>query len=141
MANHAGNENLIRRYFDAMASQDFETVWLFYADDIVYEDAALGHRYEGLAATKEFYTSYMSALSVVNRIETLVTTDSAFAIGWRMSGKHLADLPDLPATGKSFSVRGATIGTIRDGKIATNVDYWNVAELMAQLGLGGAAAP
>ena len=27
---------------------------------------------------------------------------------WTMSGTHRADLPGMPATGKSFSVRGAT---------------------------------
>jgi len=132
--NNAQNEAMIRHYFDAMARQDFEAVWPCYAEDIVYEDAALGHTYNGLAETKEFYLKYMIALNVVNRIETLITTDGAFGIGWRMSGKHTADLPGLPATQKAFSVRGATIGTIVDGKIKTNVDYWNLADLMAQLG-------
>jgi steroid delta-isomerase-like uncharacterized protein len=136
MANHPQNEQLIRRYFDAMAVQDFATVWTCYADDIVYEDAALGHVYRGLAATQEFYLKYMTALSVVNRIETLVTTDSAFGIGWCMSGTHSADLPGLPATGRSFTVRGATMGTIENGRIRTNVDYWNLADLMVQLGVG-----
>lgn len=135
MANHTENEALIRRYYDAMATQDFESVWTCYADDIIYEDAALGHVYTGIAETKDFYLHYMTALEVVNRIETLVTTDTAFGIGWRMSGKHSADLPGLPATNKHFSVRGATMGTIVNGKIKTNVDYWNLADLMAQLGI------
>ena len=136
MPNHAENERLIRRYFDAMAVQDFATVWTCYAEDIVYEDAALGHVYRGLAETQAFYLQYMTALEVVNRIETLVTTDRAFGIGWRMTGRHGADLPGLPATGKSFTVRGATMGTIEGGRIKTNVDYWNLADLMAQLGAG-----
>lgn len=136
MSNHVDNERLIRRYFAAMAAKDFATVWTFYADDIVYEDAALGHVYRGLAATQEFYLKYMTALEVVNHIETLVTTDTAFGIGWRMSGRHGADLPDLPATHKTFSVRGATMGTFENGKIKSNVDYWNAADLIAQLGIG-----
>lgn len=135
MPNHAENEALIRLYFDAMAMQDFETVWACYADDIRYEDAALGHVYVGLEATKAFYLEYMTALSVVNRIETLVTTDTAFGIGWRMTGTHDADLPGLPATGRTFKVPGATMGTINNGKIKTNVDYWNLADLTAQLGV------
>lgn len=133
MPNHPENETLIRRYFDAMAVQDFETVWTCYADDIVYEDAALGHVYNGLEETKTFYLQYMTALNVVNRIETLVTTDQAFGIGWRMTGKHDVDLPDLPATGRTFTVPGATMGTIENGRIKTNVDYWNLAALIQQL--------
>lgn len=137
MPNHPENEALIRRYFDAMAVQDFETVWTCYADDIRYEDVALGHVYEGLEATKAFYLQYMTALNVVNRIESLVTTDTAFGIGWRMTGTHDADLPGLPATGRTFTVPGATMGTIADGRIRTNIDYWNLADLMAQLGVAG----
>jgi ketosteroid isomerase-like protein len=90
MSNHVENEKLIRRYFDAMARKDFDSVWTCYAEDIVYEDAALGHVYNGLKATQEFYLKYMTALDVVNRIETLVTTSGAFGIGWRMARLGIA---------------------------------------------------
>jgi steroid delta-isomerase-like uncharacterized protein len=139
MANHPETEKLIRRYFDAMRRKDYDAIWACYCDDIIYEDAALGHVYNGLAATKEFYLTYMSALDVTTEIETLVTTDAAFGIGHRFSGTHTKDLPGLPATGKPFSVRGATIGSIENRKIKSNIDYWNVADLMSQLGLGPSA--
>lgn len=139
MPNHPETEKLIRRYFDAMRRKDYEAVWDCYCEDIVYEDAALGHVYRGLEATKEFYLNYMTALDVTTEIESLVTTDSAFGIGHRFSGTHTTDLPGLPATGRPFSVRGATMGTVENGRIKTNVDYWNVADLMAQLGLATAA--
>lgn len=140
MANHPGTEKLIRRYFDAMRRKDYDAVWACYCEDIVYEDVALGHVYKGLAAAKEFYLKYMTALDVTTEIETLVTTDTAFGIGHRFSGTHTRDLPGLPATGKQFSVRGATMGTVENGKIKTNVDYYNVADLMVQLGLAPSPA-
>jgi hypothetical protein len=45
------------------------------------------------------------------------------------------DLPGMPATGKPFSVRGATALQLDDGRISRNSDYWDMATLLTQLGL------
>ena len=58
---------------------------------------------------------------------------------WTMSGTHKDDLPGMPATGKSFSVRGATALQLDDGRISRNSDYWDMATLLTQLGLMPAA--
>jgi steroid delta-isomerase-like uncharacterized protein len=54
---------------------------------------------------------------------------------WTMSGTHQGDLPGMPATGRSFSVRGATVLQLADGLISRNSDYWDMATLLGQLGL------
>jgi ketosteroid isomerase-like protein len=41
----------------------------------------------------------------------------------------------MPATGKRFSVRGATILELQSGKIRRNSDYWDAASVMRQVGL------
>ncbi|MFA5524674.1 MAG: ester cyclase [Tissierellales bacterium] len=135
MTNNTNTEALIQRYYKAMNGSDLNAVWDCYADNIVYEDVALGHKFIGLEATKRFYTEYMSALEVVNHIESLVTTDDSYAIGWRIEGIHSADLPDLPATHRSYQLRGASIGKVVDGKIIQNSDFWNLSSLLTQLGL------
>jgi len=135
MTNNTKTEALIQRYYEAMNGSDLNAVWDCYADDIIYEDAALGHVFTGLEATKRFYVEYMSALEVTNYIESLVTTDDAYAIGWRIEGVHSADLPGLPATHRSYSLRGASIGQIAAGKIVKNSDFWNLNSLMSQLGI------
>jgi steroid delta-isomerase-like uncharacterized protein len=135
MANHAQNEQLIRRYYHAMNARDFEQVWACFTDDVVYTDAALGESFNGLSAFRTFYLEYMLPLNVSVELEMVITTDSAFALSNRFSGKHVADLPGMPATGKSFSLPSATIGTIENGKIKTNTDYWNLYALLTQLGL------
>ena len=38
-------------------------------------------------------------------------------------------------TGKKFSVRGVSILTLKNGKISHNVDYYDAATVMKQLGL------
>jgi hypothetical protein len=53
-----------------------------------------------------------------------------------MLGTNDRDLPGAPATGRSFRVRGASIGTLdASGRIAENRDYYNLAELLTPLGV------
>ena len=41
----------------------------------------------------------------------------------------------MPATNKSFSIRGATILEMNSGKIQRNSDYWDLATFLKQIGL------
>jgi hypothetical protein len=46
------------------------------------------------------------------------------------------------ATGRSFRVRGASVGKLdKSGRIVENRDYYNLAEMFAQLGIQPAAPP
>jgi ketosteroid isomerase-like protein len=45
------------------------------------------------------------------------------------------DLPGLPATGRPFEIRGATVVEFRDGKISRSTDYWSLAEYRRQVGV------
>jgi SnoaL-like polyketide cyclase len=40
---------------------------------------------------------------------------------------------NLPASGNSFRLRGASIFTFRDGKIASVTDYYDMAAFLTQL--------
>jgi steroid delta-isomerase-like uncharacterized protein len=57
------------------------------------------------------------------------------AIEWIWRGRQTKDLPGLPATNKTFEVRGATVVDFTDGKISPNSDYWDLATYMKQVGL------
>ena len=67
---------------------------------------------------------------------TVILTDRARASSeWRMTGTQTGDFPGIPATGKSFSVPGASVVEIRDAKIHRNRDYWSLATSLGQMGL------
>ena len=57
------------------------------------------------------------------------------ATEWVMTGTHSGELPGIPATGKSFSVRGVSIADLREGKISRNTDYYNLVSFLQQVGL------
>jgi steroid delta-isomerase-like uncharacterized protein len=133
--NDLGTEALVKGYIEAIASRDLDRVWSFYDDDIVYEDVAVAQIYRGIEETKRFYEKSMSALDVTWFVDTVYATDEGFGISWRMEGTHVSDLPGMPATGKSFSVPGASIARVRGGRIVHNRDFWNLLDLLKQLGL------
>ena len=135
MSTAADNEALIRRYYAAMVAGDLEGIWACFDEDIVYVDAALGHRYEGMQAWKDFYTGYVAALGVRMTLKDVVASADTYALEYRMDGFHSTDLPGLPATHKPWTVEGASYGKIRNGKIVANTDYWNLAAMLQQLGL------
>lgn len=60
---------------------------------------------------------------------------SAYAVEWVMSGTNDGPVGGQPATGRPWRVRGASVGTLNaEGLIAENRDYWNMAEVFAQIG-------
>jgi hypothetical protein len=53
-----------------------------------------------------------------------------------MNGTNDGPVGGQPATGRPWRVRGASVGTLNaEGLIAENRDYWNMAEVFAQIGL------
>jgi len=51
-------------------------------------------------------------------IQEMVAEENIVATFWIMSGTHLGDLPNMPATGRPFLISGMTFYRFRDGKIA-----------------------
>ena len=73
---------------------------------------------------------------------SLFTVGNDYANEWVMLGTNDRERPGVPATGRSFRVRGASIGRLdANGRIVENRDYYNLAELVTQLGIQGAAPP
>ena len=60
-----------------------------------------------------------------------------YAAEWRLVGTNDGgiDIADVPATGKTFRIDGASIGVSEGGRIKHHTDYWDLATLMTQLGI------
>lgn len=128
---------LVRDYFQAWTSHDASRIVSFMADDVVYEDVALGARYEGREAVMEFVaeTERWSNDLRFDLVSEVQSGDS-FAAEWVMSGTNTGETRGLPATGKTFSLRGSSVGRLNsDGLIVENRDYWNAADYLVQVGI------
>jgi len=60
-----------------------------------------------------------------------------YAAQWRATGTHNGPIDEfsLPASGRSFTVEGASIGVTEGGKIKRHTEYWNMTALLDQIGI------
>ena len=130
-------------YLDAWNAHDPAAVARYMADDAIYEDVALGRVLHGPSEVAAFVEEATRASSDF-RFEqvSLITVGVDYANEWIMSGTNDREVQGVPATGRSFRVRGASVGKLdTSGRIVENRDYYNLAEMFAQLGIQPAAPP
>lgn len=102
-------------YFGAWGGSDVEAVTAFVDDDVDYEDTTMGERYRGKERFAAFVKGCFRHVPEMRYeiVDSEVLGDS-YWVEWVMH---------VPAR----QVRGASVGRLRDGKIAYNRDYWNGA--------------
>ena len=129
-------ERMFKDYGLAWSSHDAEKIASFFTDDCVYEDVAIGAVNRGKKELKDFINGTFAAFPDF-KIEPKSLFFSGDWVGseWIMTGTHTGDFPLMPATGKSFSIRGASISELHEGKFRRNTDYWNLASFLQQVGL------
>ncbi|HEY4332546.1 MAG TPA: nuclear transport factor 2 family protein [Ilumatobacteraceae bacterium] len=98
------------RYLSSWETQDVDAVLAWFTDDCVMEDTTLGHGAQGLEAMRTFVRASFRNVPE-GRFEFVRGHDDghSFAIEWVM---------------QPMGVRGASVGQLRDGKIAVQRDYW-----------------
>ena len=134
MANDV--EKMMMDYLAATNAHDLEKILTFFTDDCVYDCMPMGKVSHGKKELKDFFSS-----TFANMPDFKIEAKSGFntgdwgAVEWVMSGTFAhSNIPGVPATGKSFSVRGASITEFRGGKISRNTNYWNLASMLQQVG-------
>jgi ketosteroid isomerase-like protein len=100
-------------YFSRWDALDVEGVLEWVTDDVVYEDTTLGHKAEGKDQMRKFVEASFRNVPDA-RFELVRGHDDgdAYAIEWVMH---------------PMGVRGVSVGTLQDGRIRSNRDYWNGA--------------
>jgi steroid delta-isomerase-like uncharacterized protein len=130
------NGTWLQDYLAAWNTRNGERVAEWMADDATYEDVALGQVHEGRESIIAFVDG-MTGFSSDYRFEPVsdFSTDTNYAAEWELYGTHDGDGAGPPATGRLYRIRGVSVGTLRQGKIARNRDYWNMAEFLKQVGI------
>ena len=135
--------NFLDRYLDAWNAHDPAAVARHMAASAIYEDVALGRVLHGPSEIAKFVDEATRSSSDFRfEVVSLFTEGNNYANEWVMLGTNDRALPGVPATGRSFHVRGASVGTLdSNGLIVENRDYYNLAELLTQLGVPTSATP
>jgi steroid delta-isomerase-like uncharacterized protein len=127
-------------YLEAWNSHDPDRLAGCVTDDVVFDDKVLGERVEGKDGIRAMLAEMLESFSSDFRMQQgdlVVATEDTWAAEWILSGTNdREDKPHgLPNTGRAYTIRGLSIGRVRDGKIAEEHLYWNMAEYLQQVGL------
>ena len=121
---------------EAWDSHDVEKIVSFYTDDCLYEDLAVGAEKRGKKEVIEFIREFFVGFPDVKiTITGTFFSNDRVCLEWVMAGTHSGNLPGMPATGKTISVRGAGVQEIEENRVCRQSDYYNMATLLQQLGV------
>jgi steroid delta-isomerase-like uncharacterized protein len=119
----------------AWTEHDVDKLLSLCTDDCVYEDVTMAAVNRGKSELQAFATGLLAAFPDFKmNVNCAVVAGDGAAIEWTMAGTHKGDLPGMPATGRPFTVRGASMCEIQGGKIKRISDYWDMATFLKQIG-------
>jgi steroid delta-isomerase-like uncharacterized protein len=103
-------ERIMKDYYAAYNSHDVDGIASLWTDDGFYESVASGavtRSKEELVAS--FRASFVAFTDQKFELKSVFSAGDWVASEWVWTGTHAGDWHGLPATGKSSSIRGASI--------------------------------
>ena len=128
---NAADKSVGQKWIDGWNSADPEVLVAAFTSDGVYEDVAFGLKKKGSAALRDLHKFFHE--SVGGLYVKLVSTHVAGGYGtieWIFGGSDVG----VFKTGKPFAVRGVSVIEVRGGHISRNLDYYDAATIMKQVG-------
>ena len=125
-----------------IARRDIEEIWndgkVEAADAIINEDFLFHgpiREVDGIEAFKQFVTAIHTTFPDINfTIEDLAAEEDKVAFRWTMIGTHNNEFMGIAATGKQFTVKGATFARLSNEKMSEAWLYWDRLKMVEQLG-------
>jgi steroid delta-isomerase-like uncharacterized protein len=113
---------------DAWNSDDGVKAAALCTEDCTWHDVPIGRRHKGRAQIAESFT-VMPGFSSDSHfaIEHAFCDDDNYAIQWRWAATRNSN-------GKPFDILGVSVGQRQVGLVALNTDYWNMQQLLEQIG-------
>ncbi|HLX58783.1 MAG TPA: ester cyclase [Ktedonobacteraceae bacterium] len=105
-----------------------------YADHAIVEDSMLSRPFIGREAIISRKNKGMAAIPDLHiHVTGRVTQGGQLTVEWVATGTHSGDFPDLPASGRTFSIQGVTVVVREHGKIVRESIYYDMDEVRRQL--------
>ncbi len=88
----------------------------------------------GIEGVRQFYMNYLNGFSEIE-----FTIVDAFGQGdkivkhWNFKGLHTGDFFGIPATGNRLDLSGTTLVTMREGRVASEQDFFDMKSMLDQL--------
>ena len=127
-----GEARIVERWVAAWNSHDVKKVIPLFTDDVLYEDVTFGAVNHGSTDLRKFASFFFEAVPDM-KFEVLNSSveGKRGVIEWVFSGTDKG----VYKTGKRFTVRGVSIIDVDHGRISRNLDFYDSASIMRQVGL------
>src|SRR5262249_6681372 len=126
-----------RTYIEAWKRHDIEGILDSVTDDFIYDErpTTMDRPLQGRQAFRRYLERTFAAFPDLNINLTSSEAGSRMAVSETViSGRLLGKLNGLPATRKRITTRVACVFEVRDGKVAHERLYWDLANTLRQLG-------
>ena len=131
----SSTDTALEEWAAAWSAGDPDRLASIFTDDCVYQDETMGVLTRGKAELKAFADGIVAAIpDFAVELSSRLTAGPWAGMEWIMSGTHRGDLPGLPATGKPFTLRGASILELSSGRLGRCTDYWDMVSFLKQIG-------
>ncbi len=131
------HKQVIERYIEAFNEQDLDVLPAVVTED-VHVQGLIGADGDihGIEEYREWWRETLSGLpdAHLDRTDYLESGDRV-ATRWIFTGTHEHEMFDIPATNRSFEVRGLSIFRMEQGKIAQKLYQQDDLLMLQQLGI------
>jgi steroid delta-isomerase-like uncharacterized protein len=127
---------LFERHRDAEAARDYDRILATFVEDCFLETHALGLRSERRAAVRRTYEGYFAAFPDLEpEDEARAFGDDVMVVWGILRGTSGGEWMGVPPSGRSFEVPFTNVTPFRDGLMAGESLYFDVATLCEQAAL------
>ena len=129
-------QRLFERHRDAEAARDYDAILATFVEECFLETHPLGLRSEGGVAVRTAYQGYFTAFpDLAPKDEGSAFGDDVMVVWGRLQGSSGGDWMGVPPSGRPFSVPFANVTPFRDGLMAGETIYFDLATLCEQTSL------
>jgi steroid delta-isomerase-like uncharacterized protein len=122
---------LLRRHMEAENANWTKEALVTLTEDCLFEDRALGQAFRGQGILPDLVGRFQYAQD-----ERVCFTDQEAAVAEvRFQGIYTGFFPGIESTGRKVAIPLAIFVTFREGLMAGERMYWDVATLLRQLGV------
>lgn len=91
---------------------------------------------QGHAGLRLFYTAFLAGFPDVQlHFDDIIAEGDTLAVRYHVAGTHLGEFNGIPATGRQFTISGATMLRFVAGKVVERWSQTDFVGLMQQLGV------
>jgi steroid delta-isomerase-like uncharacterized protein len=126
-------ETILKAWNGAWGNGDLAAFEQLLAPDYVRRSKSGSEDYDNLRKTIEaMHTAFPDSST---EILDLVEDGTKVAVHWQTTGTHQGEFMDVPATGRSVTVTGASFLRFESDKLTEEWVIWDPRELLSALGI------